>query len=429
LSGAGDTIYAHSSGRPPAAIAVIRVSGPQAHEQVARLCGRLPPARQAAVRNLHELSGELLDQALVLRFDAPASATGEDLIELHCHGGRAVVDAVLGVLGSLPGLREAQPGEFTRRSFENGRIDLTQTEGLADLLEAETETQRRAALAVSGGAIRRQVEHWRERLLQLSARAEAAIDYVDDEEETASDLDQISTDAEQLGAEIAEWLQRPRAEPLRDGIRVVLAGPPNSGKSSLLNHLTGRDKAIVSPEAGTTRDVIEAPIAWQGVPFLLVDTAGIRSEAAGIERTGIERAEQQVGNADILLWLGAPENAPDHPRLLRLHSQVDLPERRSVPENSLAVSVVSGTGLDELVHLLLELAKSLLPDPGAVPLNTRQAAALCHVAVSLASASTDHPELTAEVLRQARADLDLVTGQTGVEDVLDALFGRFCLGK
>jgi tRNA modification GTPase len=380
------------------------------------------------LRHLRDLSGEMLDQALVLRFDRPASATGEDLVELHCHGGRAVVDAVLRVLGSLPGLREAEPGEFTRRSFENGRIDLTQAEGLADLLEAETESQRRAALAVSEGSIRRQVQAWRERLLQLSARAEAAIDYAGVEEETASDPEELGAKAQRLGAEIEEWLQRPRAEPLRTGIRVVLAGPPNSGKSSLFNHLAGRDKAIVSPEAGTTRDVIEAPIAWHGLPFLLVDTAGIRSEAEGLERTGIERAEQQIGGADILLWLGAPELAPRHPRLLRLHSQADRPDRQQVPEHSLAVSVVSGAGLGELTAQLVHLAKGLLSGADATPLNERQAAALADVATALTMVSAEHAELTAEMLRQARSALDRVTGQTGVEDVLDSLFGRFCLG-
>jgi tRNA modification GTPase len=252
---------------------------------------------------------------------------------------------------------------------------------------------------------------------------------VGDEEETASDLEELGAKAQRLGAEIEEWLQRPRAEPLRTGIRVVLAGPPNSGKSSLFNHLAGRDKAIVSPEAGTTRDVIEAPIAWHGLPFLLVDTAGIRSEAEGLERTGIERAEQQIGGADILLWLGAPELAPRHPRLLRLHGQADRPDRQQVPEHSLAVSVVSGAGLGELTAQLVHLAKGLLSGADATPLNERQAAALADVATALTMVSAEHAELTAEMLRQARSALDRVTGQTGVEDVLDSLFGRFCLGK
>ena len=239
----------------------------------------------------------------------------------------------------------------------------------------------------------------------------------------------MAEEAARLGAEIEQWLRQPRAEPLRQGIRVVLAGPPNSGKSSLLNHLAGRDRAIVSPEAGTTRDVIEAPVAWEGMPFLLVDTAGLRSEADGIERVGIERAEQQIGDADLLLWLGPPDDAPDHPRVLRLHSQVDRADRQLVPGGSLAVSAVTGVGIGELIRHLIVLGRDLLPAADAVPLNSRQADALAEVASALESMSTEHLELAAEALRQARSALNRVTGQAGVEDVLDALFGRFCLGK
>ena len=299
-----DTIFALSSGRPPAAISVIRVSGPHAHRAGVLLAGDLPGARQAAVRELRDPgSGELLDEALMLRFDAPASSTGEDVVELHCHGGRAVVEAVLAALGRIDGLRQAQPGEFTRRAFENGRIDLTEAEGLADLIEAETESQRRAALLMAEGGLSKQITPWQGRLLELSARAEAAIDYVDEDSVDADP--KLSGECGALAKELAQWLGRPRSDPLRDGLLIVLAGPPNSGKSSLLNALVGYERAIVTDLPGTTRDHIEVAAALGGVPVRLTDTAGLRDSDEPVERIGVERARRLVELADVLVWPGA----------------------------------------------------------------------------------------------------------------------------
>ena len=423
-----DTIFALSSGRPPAAISVVRVSGPRAHEAGKAVAGDLPDARVASVRELRDpASGELLDEALVLRFDSLASSTGEDIVEVQCHGGRAVVDAVLGVLASLEGLRAAQPGEFTRRAFENGRIDLTEAEGLADLIEAETQSQRKAALALAEGGLRKQVADWQQRLLGLSAEAERAIDYDEDDEAVDPAL---VRECGALADELRIWLERPRAERLKDGVRVVLAGPPNSGKSSLLNAIAGEERAIVTAVPGTTRDHIEVPLSLGGVPILLTDTAGLRESADEVEVIGVGRAEKLIEAADVLLWLGEPADAPSHPRPVRIHAMSDLPQRQSVPAGSIALSSLTGQGVGELLRQLEGLARDLLPAEDSIALNRRQADAIGEAAARLDDAAgTNIVVLLAENLRLARAAFDRLTGRAGVEDVLDALFGRFCLGK
>ena len=409
-------------------MAVIRTSGPAAFEAAEALCGTLPTARRFTLRASYD-GDELIDHCLVLRFDEPASATGENVVEYQCHGGRAVVGAMLAALGKLPGMRAAEPGEFTRRAFANGRIDLTEAEGLADLLEAETESQRRAAMRNAEGGLRRQVEAWREAVVMLSARAEAAIDYVGDEEETAADERALASEGLNLADELAEWLARPRAETLKDGLRVVAAGPPNAGKSSLINALSGVDRAIVTSIAGTTRDVIEIPLAIGGVPFVLVDTAGLRPSDDEVEQIGIERAKAEADRADILLWLGDPGDAPDHARLVRIHARADLPERGFVPRDSLAFSSTSGAGLTELVDILLLEARCILPSESQITLNRRQADCLALAEGALRDAGAGKIEIVADALRRARESFDRVTGRTGVDDMLDALFGRFCLGK
>lgn len=424
-----DTIFALSSGRPPAAISVIRVSGPHAHRAGVLLAGDLPGARQAAVRELRDPgSGELLDEALMLRFDAPASSTGEDVVELHCHGGRAVVEAVLAALGRIDGLRQAQPGEFTRRAFENGRIDLTEAEGLADLIEAETESQRRAALLMAEGGLSKQITPWQGRLLELSARAEAAIDYVDEDSVDADP--KLSGECGALAKELAQWLGRPRSDPLRDGLLIVLAGPPNSGKSSLLNALVGYERAIVTDLPGTTRDHIEVAAALGGVPVRLTDTAGLRDSDEPVERIGVERARRLVELADVLVWLGEPGRAPDHPRLIRVHSRADLADRGPAPPDSLAVSAVTGLGREALTAAIAKHARSLLPAEGQLALNRRQADCLGEARDALViAAGTGDLVIVAEALRSARAAFNRLTGRAGVEELLDGLFGRFCLGK
>ena len=301
--------------------------------------------------------GALIDEALVVRFDAPNSATGEDIVEYQCHGGRATIDALINALISQAGVRQAEAGEFTRRALANGRIDLTEAEGLADLLAAETELQRRSAMARAGGELRRRLDGWRDRLLELSARAEVAIDYAD-EEEGSGDA-QLRPDIRLLGGDMSQLVDSPRIEPLRDGIRVAVAGPPNAGKSSLVNMLAQSEKAIVTHIPGTTRDLIEVPIAIDGIPFVLVDTAGLRESDDVVETIGIERARGEAERAELLLWLGEARQAPDRPGVIQISAKTDL----GGSAEGLPVSVVTGQGGAELMRELVERGRQLLPRP------------------------------------------------------------------
>ena len=422
-----DTIFALSSGSPPAAVAIVRISGPRASAALQQLAGRIPEPRHATLARLR-CGAETLDNALVLRFPGPASATGEDVAELHLHGGRAVVASVLEALGGLEGLRPAEPGEFTRRAFENGRIDLAEAEGLADLLTAETQSQRRAALAMAGGAVGRLVGAWRAQLLGLAAQVEAALDFSDEGEVGESLPEGWRARLDALAAEIEAALARPPVERLKEGVRVVIAGPPNAGKSSLLNVLAGREAAITSAIEGTTRDLVEAPTAIDGIPFLLIDTAGLRDSEDEVERIGVGRARDCLDRADLILWLGDRDHCPDRARSLLVSAKADI--ESPDPDADLAVSAVTGEGIDRLVAMLGGRARALLPAEGEVALNARhrQAAAAILEDLRQAGGSTDFLAI-AESLRHARLEMDRITGRAGVEDMLDALFGRFCIGK
>lgn len=420
-----DTIVALSSGRLPAAIAVVRTSGPAALAAAQALAGRPPAPRRASLRSFRNpADGALIDRGLILFFPGPDTATGENIVEYQCHGSKAVVSALIAALLAEPGMRLAEPGEFTRRSLANARIDLTQAEGLAELLEAESEAQRISALRRAEGGLRREVERWRSALLELSAEAEVAIDYAD--EEDGGSAFNPSRRLAALIAALDALLAAPRVERLRDGVRLVVAGPPNAGKSSLVNALAGEARAIVTAIAGTTRDLVEVPLAIAGVPLTLVDTAGLRESVEEIERIGIGLAEREIARADILLWLGTNARQPAHPRCLLVASKADLHASHAGHR----VSVIDGEGLDSLKDWIVTQARTLIPSTEQPGLNAREAELLvdCRNALSRALALSD-PVLVAEELRLARGALDRVSGVSGVEELLDALFGRFCLGK
>ena len=421
------TIFALSSGRPPAGIAVVRISGGEAGPTLERIAGFLPEprvARLGAVRDPD--NGELLDRALLLWMPGPATATGEDVVELHLHGGRAVVNGVLSMLKAQPGLREAEAGEFTRRAFENGRIDLNEAEGLADLLAAETASQRRSALVAADGVLSRRIGEWRSRLLAVAAGIEAAIDYSDEDDVGAGTVEEAFAQAEALRAEMTELLDRPAAERMRDGVRVVVAGPPNSGKSSLINALAGRNVAIESAIPGTTRDLIEVPIALGGVPIVLVDTAGLRDAADEIEAIGVARAFQATKAADIVLWLG-DDDPPLADAVLAIQSRADA---RPPHPTRLCVSARTGMNLSELANQIRDRANLLLPGEDSVALNQRQRALIREIADALAMLRRQQDLLlAAENTRMALSACERLSGRAGVEEMLDSLFARFCIGK
>ena len=424
-----DTIFAVSSGRPPAAIAVLRISGPLAFDAARRLAGTLPPPRRAALRTLRDASGEALDRALVLTFPGSATATGEDLVELHLHGGRAVVAAVEAALDTMPDLRPALAGEFTRRALENGRLDLAQAQGLADLLAADTETERRAAFAATEGEISRAVTGWLEQIAILSAQVEASLDYSDEDDVGRVDHGHIGLGIERLAGDIARVLDRPTVERLREGISVVLAGPPNAGKSSLFNALLARDAAIVTSQAGTTRDTLEATVQRGGIAFLLIDTAGLREQTDDpVEQIGIARAGQAVGRADLVLWLGDPTEAPAGATLV--HARADEAARATAPHGALQTSVGDSTSIHAVWSHLQQRAGEIIPATSTALLHQQQRQQVVAAHHQLVEAVVENDLLlVAEQLRTARVHLASLLGVDATEAMLDALFARFCIGK
>lgn len=423
-----DTIFALSSGAPPAGIAVIRVTGPAAGHALELLAGKLPPPRQATRAWLVDRDGQQIDDGLVLWFPAPRSVTGEDLAEFHLHGGRAVIAAIETALAQVSGLRKAEAGEFTRRAFANGRIDLAEAEGLADLLSAETELQRRAAMAGAGGLISRQVEGWRLRLLGLSAQVEAVLDFEDEDDVSGLPVS-FSAAVDKLATDLHAALTMPSAEPLREGYRVALAGPPNAGKSTLFNALLEDDAAITAAIAGTTRDVLVRPVALGGVPFSFVDMAGLRAEGSdAIETIGIDRARGEIARADLVLWLGPEGEGPTG--AWEIAAQCDRPDHPPKANPHFRVSALTGEGMTAFRQALVDQARNAMPKPGDLALNRRQRDLVAQAQAALHEAEHQpDPLILAEHLRQARLAFDSLLGRTATEDVLDTLFGRFCIGK
>jgi len=478
------TIYALSSGRPPAAIAIVRISGSASGEALKTVIGKIPEPRTATLGRVRGIDGEIIDEALTLWFPAPHSETGEDVAELQLHGGRAVVASVFAALSRVPGLRPAEAGEFTRRAFENGKLDLTAVEGLADLVLAETESQRRLAFRQMQGALGKRAEEWRAQLIQALALIEARIDF-SDEADVAQDLVTPALRiVRALDGEIASVLaDGGRGERLREGLVVAIAGPPNAGKSTLLNRIAKREAAIVSPYAGTTRDVIEVHLDLRGLPVTLLDTAGIRETDDPVELEGVRRARERANAADLVLWVVDASGAADSllaagPSVEKMavtapmwviRNKTDLTQRtergsqngarnesgcrvnkqlRNVVNDQLAgrsefqfsrsepafdLSAKSGEGFEALLEQLTKHAETyLVGAESALVTRERHRHALEGVVAALRralSGDPDREELLAEELRIAAQSLGRLTGRVDVEDVLEAIFRDFCIGK
>lgn len=433
----GETIFALSTARGRAGVAVIRVSGPAAGTTLEALAGKIPEPRRAQLARLSDpASREEIDRALVLWLPGPGSYTGEDTAEFHLHGGPAVIAGALVALGRISGCRLAEPGEFSRRAFENGKLDLTGAEGIADLIEAETAAQRRQALRQMGGEFARLTEGWAARLKRALAYLEAAIDFPD-EDLPAELLVPVLAEAAALGMGIRRCLaDGRRGEILRDGLSVALIGPPNSGKSSLLNALAGREAAIVSAVAGTTRDVIEVHLDLAGYPVVLADTAGIRDSTDIVEQEGVRRAMARAQSADLVLAIrDASDPVSRETTLFELPAdtvvtvwnKIDL---AAAPEDGIGVSARNGAGLDALIARLAEAVEQRLGGTAPVVTRQRHRAALVECAEALErTQAAEEPALIAEDLRLAMRSLGRITGKVDVEDLLDVIFRDFCIGK
>jgi len=434
-----DTIFALASAPGRAGVAVIRVSGPGAGECIKYLTGKdIPPPRQAVLRRFQSPDGRQIDEGLVLWFGGPASLTGEDVAEFQVHGGRSIVDAMAAALGALPGCRPAERGEFTRRAVLNGRFDLTQAEAIADLVAAETEAQRRQALRQYDGALSALYENWREELVAALAWAEAAIDFSD--EELGDVLSGARSGAHSVSRAVHAHLNDARrGELVREGLFLTVIGPPNAGKSSLVNALAGRDVAIVSESAGTTRDVIEVRLDLGGYAVILADTAGLRTARGAVEAEGVRRALARAESADLVLLLldgsdaNSSMNMPDNmvnKSLITVWNKADLPW--PVERDGLRLSLKTGEGLEAVVAAIASSAKDRLEGAGDAPLLTRarHRHALGEALEALERGNgTQEPELFAEDLRLALRALGRITGRVDVEELLDAIFRDFCIGK
>jgi tRNA modification GTPase len=467
MSDPRDTIFALSSGRPPAAIAVVRISGPKARDAVLALAGRVPEPRHAALMRLRRRPDdgeygpdgppEPIDDAVVLWFPGPRSETGEDTVEFQLHGGPAVIAAVLSALEEIDGLRPAEPGEFTRRAFENGKLDLTRVEGLADLIGAETEAQRRQAFRQMKGLLGDRAEQWRKQVTEALALLEAAIDFPDEGIEAETVIGPALKLAQGLEREIRGLLvDSNRGERLREGLTVAIAGPVNVGKSSILNRLAKRPAAIVSPHAGTTRDIIEVHLDLGGFPVTVVDTAGIRDTADPVEEEGVRRARARVEEADLVLWVmdGAlprpvppPELvSPGGPPVWVLVNKMDLAAECGILTEGAAgqtgerknyrISAQTGAAFDDLVAGITGFAGQFFSALSDSPLATRQRhrSALTESADALRRAAIEgegwgREDIIAEELRLAARALGKLVGKVDVENVLDVIFRDFCIGK
>jgi tRNA modification GTPase len=453
------TIFALSSGRPPSAIALVRVSGPQAGTALTALAGRMPPPRTATRVLLRDADQQPIDDAVVLWFPGPASATGEDVAEFHVHGGRAVLAALLSALSAFDQMRPAEPGEFTRRAFENGKLDLTEAEGLDDLIHADTDRQRRQALRHLKGVLGDRARDWRAQIIEAAALIEAGIDFADEGDVPAEVIAPALVKIRTLLREIQQVLAaQGQSERLRDGLVIAISGPPNVGKSTLMNALARREVAIVSPHAGTTRDIIEVQLDLDGYPVTVIDTAGIRATDDPVEQEGVRRARARAAEADLVLWLvdtpqeeGAHEGAA--PAWI-VRNKIDLDAvtadagpkvgsaklgqpvadlRQEQAGAHFAISASRGDGIPELIAAMVEFAGDYFGSGEAALIGrARQRELLQQTAASLQrsmAAIGEGEELAAEDLRLAAQSLGRLLGRVDVEDILDVIFRDFCIGK
>ncbi len=428
-----ETIFAVASGVGRAALTVLRATGPACRDVLSSLC-TIPLARRASLRSIRDQNGILLDKAVVVWLPGPGSYTGEDSFELSLHGGAAVLDGVVAALQRL-GARQAAPGEFTRRAVIHGRLDLLEAEAVADLIEAETAAQRDQALRQLGGSLGNIYAGWAMRLLRLLAQQEALIDFPDEDLPPAVEAALIGEIETLRGEFEAHLKQGERGERLRTGLVFAIAGRPNAGKSTLINALCQRDIAIVSPGAGTTRDVLEARIEIAGVPVTFLDTAGLRETEDVVEAEGVRRARQRIAEASLILMLLPPDGTPDNTLaasglpLLKIATKIDL--ANAAPNCDIAISVHTGAGMDDLMASLNSHVRRLAaPTASPVLTRARHRAALANAAEHLThSLTSTWPEVRGEELRLAVQSLGRITGRVGVEDILDSVFGQFCIGK